>query len=129
MKFLIFLAVTLLLFSHTQAHNPGGKKKKAVHHHDDHSHNHTHDHHHHDHDDEVCGEANFEGGAYDPLFHWVAAGIIVLVSLVGSLSPILFDSFVKGNSFLIQCGSLFGAGTILVCVFFSLPLRLLDSYI
>ncbi|KAL3893853.1 MAG: hypothetical protein SGCHY_005603 [Lobulomycetales sp.] len=82
-----------VLLSLSAAHTPGARGG---------------DHHHHN-----CGHVELEG-EYNVSHHWMAAIIIVFVSLAGSLTPILIQNRSK---FLVQCGTLFGAGTILATGF------------
>jgi hypothetical protein len=47
--------------------------------------------------------------------HWWAVIIVVIVSLAGSMTPIVVNT--ERYRFLLQCGTMFGAGTILATGF------------
>jgi hypothetical protein len=98
LRILNLAIISLFLASYCVAHNPNAKKKG------DHAgHDHDHDH------DECAHEASDE--VYDLMGHIWSIALVVVVSLVGSMTPIVVNT--NRYRFLLQCGTMFGAGTIL----------------
>lgn len=108
------------------AHKVGGSKEKEHHDHSTHDHA-AHDHSSHSHEESLqsaIDECSIEGVSdYDLPMHVAALVILVVVSMLGSLSPILVSFFYERKKpnlqslFIIKCGVLFGAGTILATAF------------